>query len=337
VRPSSLIAGAVVMLAALSTACGQELAGEWRLTVSRSGAPRVGVLEIVETDEGYEAFIDGGPAPIDVDGNRIVLELDWEDGGGLYHLSRLVGVLGGGRLSGEQTENGEPQGTWSAVAEVERARGAPAAPVDLSGVWANETFDGTAKYTFEMTDVAREFQAGFKPMLDDPSLRCVSDGLPRVSGGPFAKEIIQQDDRITILYEDMHQVRRIYMDGRDFPADVDDRYSSMGYSIGHWDGETLVIETRGLKDMIWHRSGTPISAQATITEHIYKVDDDTLWVDMILEDPANYTRPLMRTTVWGYAPEREIYEYACDPHAFYRSIQLDGRLEEYWGRSEFRR
>ena len=122
-----------------------------------------------------------------------------------------------------------------------------------------------------------------------------------------------------------------------FPEDVDDFYASMGYSIGHWDGSTLVIETRGLNDTIWHRSGTPLSASARVTEHFYKVDDDTMWVDLILEDPVNYTRPLKRTTVWSYEPEREIYEYACDPHAFYRAIQLDGRLEEYWGRAEFRR
>src|SRR5690606_33364671 len=151
-----------------------------------------------------------------------------------------------------------------AVPEVERVTGAPPAPVDLSGVWFNTTFDGTGKYTFAMTPEAEAFQAGFEPMLDDPSLRCVSDGLPRVSGGPFAKEILVDEGRITILYEDMHQVRRVYMDGRDFPEGIEDLYASMGYSIGHWDGSTLVIETRGLNDGIWHRSGTPYSYQAKI-------------------------------------------------------------------------
>lgn len=315
--------------------------GDWRITVDRGAAPRVGVLEIVATDAGLAAYIDGGPAPVEIDGDRIALTMDWEDGGGLHHVSRLEGVLADGAISGAQTENDEPQGAWSAAPEVARVTGAPPAPVDLSGVWYNSTFDGTAKYTFAMTDEAKTFQAGFEPMLDDPSLRCVSDGLPRVSGGPFSKEILQPslapDARVTILYEDMHSIRRVYMDGREFPEDVDDRFASMGYSIGHWDGSTLVIETRGLKDGIWHRSGTPFSWQAKITEHIYRIDEDTLWVDMILEDPANYDRPLKRTTVWQARPDYEIQEYSCDPHAFYRAIQLDGRLDEYWGRAEFRR
>jgi hypothetical protein len=273
---------------AASAASAKGVVGQWRLTVDRAGAPRVGLLDVMMTDDGgYKAYIDGGPAPIEVDGDHVVLTMDWEDGGGLRHVSMLEGDLADGALSGAQSEEDQPQGNWSAVPEVARVTGAPPAPVDLGGVWFDTTFDGTAKYTFEMTDEAKAFQAGFKPMLDDPSLRCVSDGVVRMSGGPFAQEIIQQDDRVTILYEDMHQVRRVYMDGRDFPDDVDDLYASMGYSIGHWDGSTLVVETRGLNDALWHRSGTPLSSSAHITEHYYKVDDDTMWVDLILEDPVN--------------------------------------------------
>jgi hypothetical protein len=333
------LAGALGALAAFPAAAqdGDPFAGEWRITVDRGNAPRVGVLEVTETAGGYEAFIDGGPAPVTIEGDTITLTMDWEDGGGLTHVSTLTGQLAEGKISGKQTEGDADQGVWSAVPEIDHANGAPPAPVKLAGVWYNSTFDGTAKYTFAMTDEAKAFQAGFDPMLDDPSLRCVSDGLPRVTGGPFAKEIIEEDGRITILYEDMHTIRRIWMDGREFPEGVDDLWSSMGYSIGHWEGSTLVVETRGLRDSIWHRSGTPYSSSAHITEHFYLRDDGTMLVDMILEDPVNYTRPLKRTTVWVPRPNYELQEYDCDPHAFYRAISLDGRLEQYWGRSEFRR
>lgn len=81
----------------------------------------------------------------------------------------------------------------------------------------------------------------------------------------------------------------------------------------------------------------PPTSEATITEHIYKVDDTTIWIDMILDDPANYERPLLRTTVWTARPDYEIPEYACDPHAFYRAIEIDGRLDQYWDRAEYRR
>lgn len=337
------LAGVLATLLLAGSAGAQDsVVGTWRLTVDRGNAPRVGILEINQADGGYAAFIDGGPAPIQVDGDNVVITMDWEDGGGLLQSSTLQGSLADGALSGPQLdEQGADEGMWRAVPEVSRVTGAPPAPVDFTGVWFNSTFDGTAKYTFTMKDEAKEFQANFNPMLDDPSLRCVSDGLPRVTGGPFAMEVMQPslepDARVTMLYEDMHSIRRIWMDGRAFPDDVMDMYSSMGYSIGHWDGSTLVIETKGLKDAIWHRSGTPTSYEATITEHIYKVDDDTIWIDMILDDPANYERPLLRTTVWEARPGFEIQEYACDPHAFYRAIALDGRIDEYWGRAEYRR
>lgn len=340
----ALAALSLALVVPIQPAAAQDesIAGTWRLTVARGGSPRVGILEINQTGDGYEAFIDGGPAPITVDGDSFSITMDWEDGGGLLQSSRLDGTLTDGGLGGPQLdEQGAEEGAWSAVPEVARVTGAPPAPVDLSGVWFNSTFDGTGKYTFTMKEDARTFQAGFEPMLDDPSMRCVSDGLPRVSGGPFSKEVLQPsldpNERITFLYEDMHSIRRIWMDGREFPEDVMDLYSSMGYSIGHWDGSTLVIETKGLKDAIWHRSGTPTSYEATITEHIYKVDDDTIWVDMILEDPANYERPLLRTTVWTARHDYEIAEYACDPHAFYRALQIDGRLDDYWERAEYRR
>jgi hypothetical protein len=337
------LAGVLATLLLAGAAGAQDgVVGTWRLTVDRGNAPRVGILEINQTDGGYEAFIDGGPAPIEVNGDDVVITMDWEDGGGLLQSSTLEGSLADGALSGPQLdEQGGDEGMWRAVPEISRVTGAAPAPVDFSGVWFNSTFDGTAKYTFTMKDEAKEFQSHFDPMLDDPSLRCVSDGLPRVTGGPFSMEVMQPslepDARITMLYEDMHSIRRIWMDGRAFPDDVMDMYSSMGYSIGHWDGSTLVIETKGLKDAIWHRSGTPTSYEATITEHIYKVDDDTIWIDMILDDPTNYERPLLRTTVWQARPDYEIQEYACDPHAFYRAIALDGRIEEYWGRAEYRR
>src|SRR5690606_36679171 len=119
----------------------------------------------------------------------------------------------GGRIEGEVRRDGEETGTWRATSRsAPPGIGEPSRPVDLGGIWAMRTDDGTGKDTFAMTPAALEFQQGFDPTMDDPVLRCVSYGLVRVTGGPFAKEILQQDDRVTILYEDMHEIRRIYLD-----------------------------------------------------------------------------------------------------------------------------
>ena len=76
-----------------------------------------------------------------------------------------------------------------------------------------------------------------------------------MSHGPFSIEIVEGHDRLIILHEDLHEVRRIYMDGRPFPEDIDNARLAMGFSVGHWEGSTLVIETRGLKRALWDAAG----------------------------------------------------------------------------------
>lgn len=337
---ASKLARALLIAAALpaaALAAEADFLGTWLIALDHRPGARYGTLEIERGADGLAAYVDGGPVDVSVEGDRIEFPFDWEDGGGLHHVTQVTGTLAGGEITGEMHRDGEQTGTWRATPrEGIPGVGEPPQPADLSGIWDMQTYDGTAKYTFDMTDEARAFQAGFRPRLDDPALRCVSDGLVRVSGGPFAKEIIQTEDRVTILYEDMHEVRRIHTDGRDFPDNVDDLYSSVGYSIGHWEGSTLVVETRGLKDAIWHRTGTPISAQSTVTEYIYVGDDGNLHVELVLDDPVNYHRPPLRHTVWAPVEDYEFTHYACDPHAFYKSLYLSDRLEEYFD-AEYRR
>ncbi len=333
---SALLLWAV--LPASAVAAEADFIGKWLIALDHRPGVRYGTLEIVEADGGLEGYVDGGPVDVSIDGDRISFPFDWEDGGGLHHVTRVQGMLADGAITGEMRQDGETTGSWRAEPrEQVPGLGEPPRPVDLSGIWDMQSYDGTAKYTFDMTERAEAFQEGFDPRLDDPALRCVSDGLVRVTGGPFAKEIIEQEDHITILYEDMHEVRRIYTDGRDFPDNVDDLHASMGYSIGHWEGSTLVVETRGLKEAIWHRTGTPISAEARITEYMHIDEDGNLRVELVLDDPLNYDRPPLRHTVWAPDDDYEFTHYACDPHAFYRGLHLQERLEEYFGRSEYRR
>lgn len=334
------LAGAVVVAAALpgaALAAEADFVGTWLIELDHRPGARLGTLEIERGDGSLEAYVDGGPVDVSVDGDRISFPFDWEDGGGLHHVTEVTGTLADGEITGRMRRDGEQTGTWRATPRPRvPGKGEPASPVDFGGIWNMQTYDGTAKHGFAMTEQAREFQAGFDPRIDDPALRCVSDGLVRVTGGPFAKEIIQREDRITILYEDMHEVRRIYTDGREFPDNADNLYASLGYSIGHWEGSTLVVETRGLKPSVWHRTGTPISAESTVTEYMYVGDDGNLHVELELEDPVNYERPPLRHTVWAQAPDYEFTHYACDPHAFYKDLRLQGELEAYFD-SEYRR
>ena len=206
----------------------------------------------------------------------------------------------------------------------------------MTGIWGRPTI--LSKHEFDLTEAGESSDATYDPTIDDPILRCVSDGLIRLSHGPFSIEVVERSGRLFVLHEDLHEVRRIYLDGRDFPVGIDDASLAMGYSIGHWEGSTLVVESRGLKRTVWDAGGMPISAGSRVTARWYLDGTDQLHVEFQLMDPVNYHRPVEMHTVRQKQPDNvEIMEYSCDPHAFYRSLQLEGRLDEYWGRSSNRR
>jgi hypothetical protein len=313
--------------------------GRWLLSLDhRPGRVGYATLEFERSDGAIAAFVDGGPVPVSIDGDEVSLRFDWDNGGGEVFVSALDGRLADDTIDGEVRLDGATTGTWRATRrEGPPGLGEPPRPADLGGIWQMRTTDGSGKDAFAMTPEARAYQAAFDARYDDPVLRCVSDGLVRVTGGPFAKEIMQQDARLTILYEDMHEIRRVHIDAG-FPPDVDELDSSLGYSVGHWEGTTLVIETQGLKEALWHRAGgEPISREARVTEYVYIGEDDNLHVELILDDPVNYTRPPQRHTYFSRAPGYEFTYYSCDPDAFYRGLYLENQLDHYYERSRYRR
>ena len=320
------------------TAIGQEseFVGEWLLWLEQGNArrPAYGTLTIEPSGDNVSLYIDGGPVNLlSLEGDRIRFDFDWTDVGDREHLSILDGVLDDGILTGTATEEGEARGAWRATPRAAPESPPPAPePIDLTGIWGGPAI--ISKFSFDQTEAGQAAQAAYDLTIDDPILRCVSDGLIRMSHGPFVIEIVEDRGRIFILHEDLHEVRRIYMDGRPFPDGIDDAQSSMGYSLGRWEGSTLVVETRGLKKAVWDAAGMPFNAGAVVTQRWYLEGDESLHIEFSLSDPINYHRPILMHQVRQRLPDdSEIGEYSCDPHAFYRGLQLDGRLEEYWGRS----
>lgn len=340
-RPSAIAALVPIVAVTLPAAHADEadFLGRWLFYIDQQIVGfSYGTLEIERADGEIAAYIDGGPAPISIEDDAIALDFDWDDGGGTVYLSKLEGTQSDGRISGEVRRGDEEVGTWRATPQpTPPGIGEPPRPADFGGIWSMQTTDGTGKDTFLMTPEAAAYQQAFDARYDDPVLRCVSDGLVRLTGGPFAKEIIARDDEILILYEDMHEIRRIHIGG-EFPEDVEYLGSPIGHSIGHWEGSTLVVETRGLKPALWHRAGgEPISDQAHIRELMYLGDDGRLHVELTLDDPVNYERSPQRHTVFARAPDYEFTYYECDPDAFYRALYLEEELDHYYDRSRYRR
>lgn len=149
------------------------------------------------------------------------------------------------------------------------------------------------------------------PLKDDPGyLYCEPWGLARQIFVPHQLELRRFDDRIEMRYGEWEARRTIYIDGRTLPERPEP--TLLGYSVGHFEGETLVIETTGIRANItlWLAKH---SDQLRVTER-YVRDGDRLLLTATMDDPWGLREPLELKKVWGWAPDQEIFPYAdCKP------------------------
>ncbi|MFL2547106.1 MAG: hypothetical protein ACJ0SL_07055 [Candidatus Rariloculaceae bacterium] len=142
----------------------------------------------------------------------------------------------------------------------------------------------------------------------DPSLTaCEPWGFTRQILSPHAMELTQYDDRVTLYYSEWTALRTVYLDGREPPRDLE--HSLLGYSVGHYEGDTLVVETVGVT-ADHSNSGFAHSDQLTSTERFTRsADGERLDVEATFADPLTLTRPLVMARAWAWAPTEEIYPY----------------------------
>ena len=125
---------------------------------------------------------------------------------------------------------------------------------------------------------------------DDPHVRCLPDNPPRAWTLPHLTKIIQTPRQLALLYEVNAMYRQIFTDGRPFPDDPTPTWN--GYSVGTWEGDTLVVKTQGFRDNLWiDTGGSPMSDVAKMTERITRPNYGTLNIELTIEDPKNYTKP----------------------------------------------
>ena len=329
-----LLGVGIALFALAAGAQPAKLLGDWFLTLEERNAVHTGVLTIESADGALAAFVDGGPASLMLADGTIELQFDTRDGGGRLLSYALSGHIDGDVLQGVLTPPlNAPLGSWHAERYVIPPPAAPE-PVDFTGIWSR-TSPGLARVTLDYTPAAQAHVDAYH-YLDDPSLRCVSPGLVRVSGWPYPVEIVQNDRQVTILYESFHEVRRIFLDGRGYPEQLPHR--AMGYSLGHWEGSTLVVETRMLTPGYVDLAGQPLSENARVVERMALSDDgQALRSELTVYDPENYRRPVTRHRSWRRTPQTTILEYDCDPYPFFRGLQIEGKLEQYWERMRQRR
>ena len=146
---------------------------------------------------------------------------------------------------------------------------------------------------------------------DDPTARCLPLSSPRSWANFAFQKIIQTSESVTILDEYMLQYRQIFLDGRALPTNPEPMFK--GYSVGRWDGDTLVVETIGFKDDSWlDLWGHPLTAQARTIERIRRSNYGSLEVALTVDDPKAYTKPWTATIKLALALNTELLEYVCN-------------------------
>src|SRR5207237_930156 len=189
---------------------------------------------------------------------------------------------------------------------------------DLSGLWQPEQnpyrfnivqdpkdeniFSPAAQKIFQ--DRVKDFRRA------DPVTNCLPTGPSEVFNVMF--RIMQTPVLATILYESgTGRYRQIYMDGRKLPDDPLPTW--LGYSIGRWDGDTLIVETAGFNDRTWlDRSGHPHSEKLRVTEKFHRVDFGHMQFQITYEDREMLTRPLSISIMMNYAPDTDMLENVCN-------------------------
>jgi len=160
-----------------------------------------------------------------------------------------------------------------------------------------------------------------KPLADSSTL-CLPEGTPTIMQAIYPIQILQTPGQVTVLAELYMQTRRIYMDAP-FPKPDDLEPTYYGFSSAHWEGDTLVVTTRGLKDSVQFFE-VPHSDQMTVTERYHLTATDKLRADFTIDDPVYLKTPYRWT--WRYKRNLtyRIPEYVCD-HSL-EKINADGTV-----------
>ena len=211
---------------------------------------------------------------------------------------------------------------------------------DLSGVWVNggqgaagrraggpPPADPTAPPTPAFFNTGQNMPGGlpFQPWAaelreqrtksnaqDNPDAHCLPMGFLQFHLHPQPRKIVQTPGVTLIVYEANYGLRQIFTDGRSLPTE-DANPTWEGYSIGKWEGDTLVVQSSGFRDGGWlDVNGSPFTDKLKLTERFTRLNYGTLRIDITVDDPKAYTKPWTVRITQRLTPEDEMIEFVCN-------------------------
>ena len=239
-----------------------------------------------------------------------------------------------------RTADGKPDfsGVWM-IYNGPEPDGAPGRPPRVMGGNAGAGFkDGLPFQPWAADLQKKRFAEGG---LNDPDALCLPQGLLQYHVDPQPLKIVQMPQQILIIYESNYGLRTIYMDGRPLPPLGGPQPFWHGYSVGHWEGDTLVVESnnfRGVDPNDFHgvepesfhgvgwldHRGSPYTEAMKVTERFRRVNYGQLDIEFTVDDPKAYTRPFtVRVVQRNVADGSELIEFIC--HENQTFLKLTGR------------
>ena len=231
-------------------------------------------------------------------------------------------LLGAMAASGASAQPPRPTGLGPVVGDVARRDvRVPDTVPNISGTWLAQTSNRTIApldggptpflpWAQTYFDERAKAEASGMPLFDT-NASCLPSGVPRVLPVPYPLDIVQTPDLTIIGVEVMHSFRIIHMDDKEPPPEYKATY--LGYSRGHWDGDSLVVVTMGMNGFTQtDEEGRPKSSKIKVTERIRKVAPDILEDTYTIDDPGTYARPWTARSRFKWAADARLNEYICE-------------------------
>jgi hypothetical protein len=250
----------------------------------------------------------------------------------------LAGLLASTSLAAQWIRYPQAGAPRKADGSVDMAAPAPRTPdgkPDFSGIWTSDEVDPRrpnvppnprdATTSRRMINIGVELPGGlpYQPWLaalvkerwaknavDDPHVRCFPDNYLRAYGTPHLLKFVQMPTLLIVLNEWNAGYRQIHLDGRSLPEDPNPQL--MGYSSAKWDGDTLVVDSNGIRDDTWiDWQGSVLTEMAKVREEFRRIDFGHMEINVTVDDPKAYTKPWTVTIKERLIADAELIDEIC--------------------------